>query len=88
MRKTHWDRTVKFRDLLSDDTSSENAKRVGKGIAERVAAAIPDGDRLRDDDLAYIIECLSAVEDCDELNDCLSDLYDWADHGKRLFVEL
>jgi hypothetical protein len=82
-----WDRKVKFRDLLSDDTSDENAVRVGKGIAKRVSGAVPEGDRFRDDDLTDIIERLNEVEDCDELNDCLSDLYDWGDRGKRLFVE-
>ena len=82
-----WDRKVKFRDLLSGDTSDENAIRVGKRIAGRVSNAAPEGDRFRDDDLADIIERLNEVEDRDELNDCLSDLYDWVDCGRRLFVE-
>lgn len=81
-----WDRTVKFRDLINDDTSSENAIRTGKGIASRVAAAIPESDTLRDSELTDIIDDLEQVEDCDELNSVLCDLYDWADEGKRLWV--
>ena len=82
-----WDRTVRFRDLLSDDTSDENAIRVGKAIAKRVNRAIPETDRIRDDELTDIIDQLECVEDCEELNSVLNDLYDWGDAGKRMFVE-
>ena len=87
--RREWKRTVRFRDLLSDDSSAETAVRVGKQIAERVAKAIPETDKLRDDELTEIIERLSDdVEDCEDLNEVLSDLYDWGDTGKRLFVSL
>lgn len=83
-----WERTVAFRDLLSNDGSDENSVRVGKEIAKRVSVAIPENNPLMDDDLQEIIERFEDVRDCDELNDCLSDLYDWGDYGKRLFVEV
>lgn len=86
-RGKQWDRRVKFRDLLTDDDSDENAIRVGKCIADRVSAAVPESDTFRDEELTGIIERLREVVDCEELNDCLNDLYDWGDCGKRLFVE-
>ena len=82
-----WDRTVKFRDLLGDDTSKENSMRVGKEIARRVSKAIPETDRLRDEELTDIIDDLQLVECCDDLNSTLNWLYDWGDYGKRLFVQ-
>lgn len=88
-RRRDWLRTVKFRDLLSDDSSDETAVRVGKLIAARVANAVPETDKLRDDELTEIIERLGEdVDDCGDLNEALSDLYDWGDSGKRLFVSL
>lgn len=82
-----WKRKVAFRDLLSDDGSAANAIRVGKLIAARVALAVPEDDPLRDDELTELIQGFRQVVDCDELNDCLNDLYDWGDHNNRLWVE-
>ena len=83
-----WDRTVKFRELLSDDTNDLRAQRVGLEISRRVDIAIPEDDKLRDDDLTEIIERFQEVVNCDDLNDCLEDLYDWGDRDRRLFVAL
>ena len=83
-----WDRTIKFRELLSGDDSDEESRRIGRIISERINKTIPETDRVRDDDLTDIIENLEDVQCRDDLNACLGDLYDWGDEGKRLFVEL
>jgi hypothetical protein len=83
-----WARKVVAAGLLTGEESEENAIRIGKELSAAVAKAIPENDLLRDEELEDILEQLNAVEDCDELNYVLSQLYDWADQGKRLWLQL
>lgn len=84
-----WKRTVRFRELLDGGDSPEEAKSVGRLIAGRVSAAIPESDVLRDDELSFIIARLQDdVADVDDLNGLLEELYDWGDLRHRLFLEL
>lgn len=88
MPANHWARKVVVNGLITGDDSEENAIRVGKELAAAVGKAMPQTDPLRDEELEDILERLNEVVDCGDLNYVLSDLYDWADHGKRLWLQI
>ena len=84
-----WQREVQLRDLLNtEDLSDANVKRIGKVMAQRVSAAVPETDALRDSRLNKIIKTLDNVSGVSELNVVLDRLYNWGDQDHRLWVTL
>lgn len=88
MAGNQWARKVALNGLITGDDSEEHAISIGKELAAAVDKAIPKTDPLRDEELDDILERMQEVVDCDDFNYALRDLYDWADQGKRLWLQL
>ena len=84
----NWRRTVNIKDLLTDDDSPAECKRVAQAMAARLRGKFSEpGDELLD-----IIESFEGLEATDNrplavLNDILDNLYDWAD-AERIWLGL
>ncbi len=68
----NWTHTLKIKHLLKGGSSDANAQKVAKEIAAVIQGARFMADWRRADALA-------SIRTCDELNDVLSSLYDYAD---------
>lgn len=91
-----WKRTVKLKDLLSDDDSAANARRIAGLMAARLKR-LPYYEEGGIDDFSSTVEefegiATSTAEDYDEdwtvlrhFNACMSALYDWAD-AERVWI--
>lgn len=78
-----WKMSVNIKPLIGDDVSEEGAKRAGKGISDLLSRRLLVRDHYATDQtLRNIIDGLGEVEDVDEFNDVLEDLYDWADENR------
>lgn len=97
--KPIWPKSVKLKDLFSDDTSPEALAAVANGVAARLREALPKDtfdvtsddfdqeiDDIAEDFETMTAEGLTGVDDAQELiNDRLSEIYDWAD-VKRVWI--
>lgn len=90
-----WRHTLRLKDLLGEEDDSEATAEAAKGMHERLEAF-----RLRyyqgDDEIAEIsdefhtiafIDGPAGVADVDHFNTVMNGLYDWADTGRKLWVE-
>ena len=79
-RRQPWKGKVRIKGLLTnEDLSSEKIKELGKKVAARLRL-----QKLFDDEV--IIEEFENVDDQDEFNSILEDLYDYCD-AVRIWVE-
>lgn len=92
--KPVWDRTIRIKDLLSDDASEESAARIAREIAARLkrqlpAAWVETGEEV-DVALMEVIDGMASLtadsyadddsySAVEDLNNMLAELYDWAD---------
>lgn len=76
---TRWIKTIDIKQHLTDEETPEAAKRVGAAIAKTVEF----GTRHWVGDLALeeILDNLRNVEDTDDVNNWLEELYNWADRN-------
>ncbi len=77
-----WTTTVNIKPLIGTDTSEEGAKRAGDLISSLLSLRLLVKDHYATDQtLRNIIDGLAAVENTEEFNGVLGDLYDWADEN-------
>lgn len=83
-----WATTIKIKQLLTDDESPETAQRTAQAIAailrkESQGIFLP---LLIGADAAFELESIAddmeAAQTCDEVNDTLDTLYDWANDNR------
>lgn len=80
-----WIKTLNIKDLLSEDNSPEEARRLAGEISTRLRT-LPPG-MLNDREMQGILEAFGEIsetgavqtESVDEFNNVLTMLYDWAD---------
>jgi hypothetical protein len=80
-----WDEKIDISDLIDNYNDDKiNVIAVAKGLADRLAAC-----KWSKKD--FIVDCIArlrdAVEDEDEFDELLEELYDWGDTNKRLWVQ-
>lgn len=85
---SRWRKTVNIKDLLSDDSSSEEAERVAGILADRLASQLA-AELENDNYLEEIVDELREVAGGaggrfanPAFNSILSNLYDWADDNR------
>lgn len=95
-RVTGWKRSIKLKDLLSDDGSTENVRRVAAEMATRLKR-LRDYDEDGIDDFSSTVEELADIATCKDsdysleftplmhFNACLEAIYDWAD-AERVWI--
>lgn len=81
-----WDHKLRIKHLLSNDTSDENAQKVGVEVAKVLRAstwakadAKDAAERGGDSEVAMCAEEFEDIEDLDHFNAVLDRLYDLAD---------
>lgn len=86
-----WRKTIKLKDLLSEDDSPENVRRVAAKVTARLKRE-PEYDPFGDDVFSDVVERMNDIAKsdmagcgCDRFNDVLADLYDWAD-AERVWI--
>ena len=83
-----WRKTIRIKQFLSEDSSSENARKVAGQVAHVLEAhrEYPADDEFRD--IAGQFDDLSRSTDgtCEDFNLLLADLYDWAD-ANRVWID-
>lgn len=83
----NWKHSINIYDLLNQESSDEVAVAVGKAVADRVEAVIPECSVFSDPTLRDILDRLrNHAVDEEELNYLLDLLYDWGDYNHRLCV--
>lgn len=78
-----WKMTVNIKPFIGEDASEEGAKRAGMAIHQLLTRRLRGLPLYRDDqELSDILDGLEGVENSDEFNYILADLYDWADENR------
>lgn len=78
-----WKFSVNIKPLIGEDTSEEGAQRAGKSISDLLSRRLLARDHYATDlTLRNIIDGFAEIEDTDEFNSVLDDLYDWADENR------
>ena len=73
-----WKHRFSMRDLLSDDTSDENAVRVGKELSRRMS----ESGLFTDSAGNLLIVGFQKAQDSDEINSLLDAFWDYCDVKK------
>lgn len=76
-----WKRTIDIKNCLTEDVSDEECQRVAKSVAAVLHNAFA-GVNLEEEDYdlyEIVLDLDESVLDVEDLNNVLSDLYDWAD---------
>lgn len=90
--KPVWDRKLHIKHLLSEDTSTENAKKVGNEIAQVLRGSSwlkadekESAERMGGSEVAQVAEEFEDIEDLEHFNAVMDRLYDLAD-ADRVWV--
>lgn len=95
-RQRGWKRTLHLKDLLSDDESPENARRVAGQLAARLKR-VREYEEGSMDEFTEMVDEIADIQTSSpeeyqpdftvtqHLNACLSALYDWAD-AERVWI--
>lgn len=77
----NWKRTVNIKPLIGEDSSDSGAQECARNISALLQDKLMDL-LTHDGDLMGIVDGFEAVETCDDVNDTLDSLYDWADQNR------
>lgn len=75
---SNWKTNLDLKDVwTAHDEERMTTSEVAAAVSERLAEQFPE-----DDEIEAIVEQFQAVEDVEEFNNAMSDLYDWADEAR------
>jgi FMN phosphatase YigB (HAD superfamily) len=81
-----WEKTLEVKDLWEKYENDEiNIEDLSKQVAKRLETLYPGDDRWMD--IQDFIDRFECVEDVEEFDDILDELYDWGDNGHRLWIK-
>jgi len=74
---TKWARTIRIKDLISEDADADAIKKAATGIAERLPSSAPTGRLLKAAEMADDDPEIALLV----FNNGLDRIYDWADYA-------
>lgn len=87
----HWQGKLTVKDCFHDDALSipQKADIISKRLLGKIEEWRGNGSFDEDecDELMYLAQDLKDSHDADEFDEIWEQIYDWADHGRRLWIE-
>lgn len=83
----NWKKKLDLKDLAEKfDNEEMTATEVGQEVSKRLAELYPEGQR--DLEIEDFIARFNEIEDEDEFDSLIDELYDWGDADHRLWIAM